>query len=705
MKKRYSLAFVTLLLCTVVYGQEADSLFNLSLDELMNIPIQSASKKKETLFDAPLSSYTITAVEIERSGATTLPEILRLAPGVIVREQSNGVYDVSIRGMDNLTQGDVSYSATNLSTLVMIDNRPVFNNNLGGVFWESIPVDLAEIERIEVVRGPSAPLFGPNAVSGVINIITRRATEKNEATIRAVGATPASPIATAYYGTQVNPSLSLNFSLNYQTRERWDNSENVLSIRDAMGNTTNAFFVPTEQLPAEIQQNFPDINDALSRFGANTFIHYKVSDDLTLDLSGGYQSSGAHKLFVSNTLTNTSWVETKSGYGNLAAKYKALNLRTSFWTGDEDLSVSAPPGRYEFDVFDAMIDYEIKVGNLGTIVPGLSYMSTTFDDRKYSAKETGFFSDKATINTQSAYVRTDWNFTDAWRFIAAGRLDRFSEPEDTYLAYEFASTYTMGNHLIRAAVTRSNSGSFVGVTATDFLNRDGLRIAGNDNTKRFRIDMVEIGYRSKITKQLQLDIDAFRQVASNISAYMISDGQLIVPPGIFIPSLVKIQETDIEATQIGVTASLNFVPNEKIQFKPFITWQQTDLDNFPSEYILPTLNPGVTYASREHKASPSIFGGWYLNMKPGKLNLNLSGFFMGEQDIYIGNAGLQAPVPGLPSKNESVFLLNARVSYSFTDSFSLFALGRNVLGESKREFSYADKIGALWGLGLNFDLR
>ena len=74
----------------------------------MNIPIQSASKKKETLFDAPLSSYTISAAEIERSGANSIPEALRLAPGVIVREQTNGVYDVSIRGLDNLTRGDGS---------------------------------------------------------------------------------------------------------------------------------------------------------------------------------------------------------------------------------------------------------------------------------------------------------------------------------------------------------------------------------------------------------------------------------------------------------------------------------------------------------------------------------------------------------------------------------------------------------------------
>mgnify|MGYP001801771770 CR=1 FL=1 len=88
------------------YGQEADKdLFDLSLEELMQIPIESASKKKETLFEAPLASYTITAAEIANSGVNNIPEALRLAPGMIVRQQTNGVYDVQIRGLEKISRG------------------------------------------------------------------------------------------------------------------------------------------------------------------------------------------------------------------------------------------------------------------------------------------------------------------------------------------------------------------------------------------------------------------------------------------------------------------------------------------------------------------------------------------------------------------------------------------------------------------------
>ena len=166
MKKIYGLLVAISLLNTPKSrAQELEiDYYALSLEELMNIPIESASKKEETLFDAPLSSYTITRSDIDKAGATSIVEALRLSPGILVREQTNGVYDVHIRGFDNILGTSEVYTKSNLATLVMIDNRPVFNHNLGGTVWEALPVDIGDVERIEIVRGPSAPLFGPNAV-------------------------------------------------------------------------------------------------------------------------------------------------------------------------------------------------------------------------------------------------------------------------------------------------------------------------------------------------------------------------------------------------------------------------------------------------------------------------------------------------------------------------------------------------------------
>src|SRR5260221_9835002 len=118
--------------------QEAkkDDVYSLSLEELLNVPISSASKKVETLFDAPLSSYTITKADIDRSGVISIMEALRLAPGVIVREVTNGIYDIHIRGFDNVTRDQFEYQKTNFATLIMIDNRPVYNPVSGTTYWE-----------------------------------------------------------------------------------------------------------------------------------------------------------------------------------------------------------------------------------------------------------------------------------------------------------------------------------------------------------------------------------------------------------------------------------------------------------------------------------------------------------------------------------------------------------------------------------------
>jgi len=158
-------------------GQEdstSKKLEDMSLQQLLNVKIVSASKKSEFLFDAPVSASVLTKEEIRNAGCTSIMEALRLVPGMIVREQSNGNYDIHLRGMDNVPP-NAAFEGNSTTTLVMIDNRPIYNYLKGGTFWETLPVDINDVERIEVVRGPAAALYGPNAVSGVINIITRQA--------------------------------------------------------------------------------------------------------------------------------------------------------------------------------------------------------------------------------------------------------------------------------------------------------------------------------------------------------------------------------------------------------------------------------------------------------------------------------------------------------------------------------------------------
>ena len=142
------------------------SLVDLSLEELANLQITSVSRRAQRISDAAASVYVITAEAIRRSGASSLPEALRLAPNLQIAQIDSNQYAITARGFNN---------AIGNKLLVLIDGRTVYTQFYSGVFWEQQDVVLADVDRIEVISGPGATLWGANAVNGVINVITRGA--------------------------------------------------------------------------------------------------------------------------------------------------------------------------------------------------------------------------------------------------------------------------------------------------------------------------------------------------------------------------------------------------------------------------------------------------------------------------------------------------------------------------------------------------
>ena len=139
---------------------------NLSLEELSDVRVVSVSKREERLGDAPASVFVITADDIRRTGARSLPEALRLAPNLHVAQAPSGGYTITARGF-------AGNSAN--KQLVMIDGRSVYTPLFSGVFWDVQQLPMESIERIEVVSGPGGTLWGTNAVNGVINVMTKSA--------------------------------------------------------------------------------------------------------------------------------------------------------------------------------------------------------------------------------------------------------------------------------------------------------------------------------------------------------------------------------------------------------------------------------------------------------------------------------------------------------------------------------------------------
>src|SRR2546426_4869145 len=161
------IAALTALAANAQTGKPSD-LADLSLEELANLEVTSVSRRAERLSDAPASVFVITGDDIRRSGATSLPEALRLAPNLEVARVDSRQYAISARGFNNTIANKL---------LVLIDGRTVYTPLFSGVFWDAQDTLLEDVDRIEVISGPGATLWGANAVNGVINVITRRAAE------------------------------------------------------------------------------------------------------------------------------------------------------------------------------------------------------------------------------------------------------------------------------------------------------------------------------------------------------------------------------------------------------------------------------------------------------------------------------------------------------------------------------------------------
>lgn len=150
-----------------------DQLRGLSIEELANVQVTSVSKEAEPVAQAPASVYVITHDEILRSGATNLPEMLRLAPNLFVAQTSASTWTITARGLS----GNARAQNFPNKLLVLIDGRSVYTPLFSGVYWDMQDVLPDDIDRIEVISGPAGTLWGANAFEGVINIITRAAGE------------------------------------------------------------------------------------------------------------------------------------------------------------------------------------------------------------------------------------------------------------------------------------------------------------------------------------------------------------------------------------------------------------------------------------------------------------------------------------------------------------------------------------------------
>jgi iron complex outermembrane recepter protein len=723
--KFYQIVCICLVSTGVAWGQQ-DTLdyYDLTLAELMNIKIVSASKKSESLFDAPLSASVITREEIRNAGSTSIMEALRLVPGVIVREQSNGNYDIHVRGLDNVPPNSLILSSTNTTTLVMINNRPVYNYLQGGTFWETLPVDLNDVDKIEVVRGPSSTLYGPNAVSGVINIITRQA-EKDGLSLNGTAQTGSlnTAIANASGMYKFSDKFNIGVSGNYQVRDRSE-------VRYIDYSTNQWVNTPHELSTSNPDERYPHPEKSMIKYGVNSFLQYAPSEKASFNLAGGWQDSEVQGIMFDNSVSNMSTTVTNSRYADLRATTYGLTTQISYIAATQSPAKGLGGSRYDFNVVDANIEYEFEVKKL-SVKPGLTYRNAVYDDSKYwdIANYMGSINGKESMQTIGGSVRLDYSLFDEKLRLAGGvRMDKFSYPGQWLVSYQAAASYKLNDeNLVRLVYSKAYRSPFIFDTFIDYRSvrptaTPGVStmsiVSGNKDLELLNSTMIELGYRSKLRSNISLDIEAYYTRTKNYTA-IIQGATKLTPSNYPIVAETDIQVGNLpfEVAQLGTSISLNVVIG-KLQLKPFITLPKTTLEDYapyfstsaaapgslnnfdPANY---NLNSGIG-TETDHLFTPKAYGGANINYNISpKFNVNVNTYWFSKQTFYHRqNIEFKDGERGI-EQIEGKALVNARVAYAPVKAMNIFVTAKNLLGKKSVEYFDGDATPAMILGGVSFD--
>jgi len=281
---------------TIAYTNQ-DELINLSVEDLLNVEVISVAKKAKSLNDSPAAIFVITQDDIKRIGATSVPEALRLAPGLDVARIDSNKWAISARGFNGRFANKL---------LVLIDGRSIYTRAFAGVYWENQDVMLEDVERIEVIRGPGATLWGANAVNGVINIITKHSEDTQGGLLVAGGGTEEQGFGSFRYGGKINTDTTARvyikgFKRDENTHELggeagddWDKVQGGFRM-DSQLSLHDKLTIQGDAYRSEINQNskFPQIappyqtnlNESIDSFGGNLLARHQHTFSSTSNYS------------------------------------------------------------------------------------------------------------------------------------------------------------------------------------------------------------------------------------------------------------------------------------------------------------------------------------------------------------------------------------------------------------------------------------
>jgi iron complex outermembrane receptor protein len=469
---------------------EVDNIASMSLEELMNYKVYSASKRPEKLSEIPAAAYVITSEDIAKAGVNSIPEALRLAPGVQVARSNAHTWAISIRGFNRQFSNKL---------LVLIDGRTVYTPLFSGVYWDVQDYILEDIDRIEVIRGPGGTLWGANAVNGVINIITKEARKTVGNYASTTVGTDINNITEIRHGRLVDKYDFLRIYGKYKNQDEFKSSAAPISANDRM-----------EQGRVGFRYDFRGLN----------------YDPMTLQ--GDFYSGQRAAIFQPPSAGNQIFGEHHEG-GNLMFKWDfelskevdgKLNAYVDYIYRDSDFLVEQQKMTYNVE---AQIDFTkgrhdiitgIELRHITDDLTGTQYLSYSPDELELT-QISYFAQDRITLVDNKLFLTLGAKFD-------YNEFTHFEFQPNARILWQVAKDHSLWAAISRAVRTpsRGEDGINLAVGGAPF---GGAFNVGNRQFESENLTAYEIGYRGDITKSLFLDIAAFYNDYSDLRTFTDTD--------------------------------------------------------------------------------------------------------------------------------------------------------------------------------------
>ncbi|MDP1549981.1 MAG: TonB-dependent receptor [Nitrosomonas sp.] len=557
-------------------------LLDLSIEELMKIEVTSASRRSQKLSEVSSAIFVITQDDIRRSGATSIPEALRMAPGVEVARVGTDKWSISVRGFNGRFANKLQ---------VLMDGRSVYTPLFSGVIWSQQDTLIEDIERIEVIRGPGATVWGANAVNGVINIITKKAADTQGMLVTTGGGSFEQGFAGVRYGGKLNEDTPFRIYAKGFSRDN-TTSLSGTNVHDNWRSARAGFRLDhrrgIDQLTLQGDIFVNSIGDSL--------LQPSLAAPYTrLDIVNSKEKGGNIRLRWDRTLSEKSSIM-------LQTYYDRVNNQLAPWT------------KYA-ESFDVDFQHRLPLFTRHDVTWGLNYR--LYNNKVQETELTTFTPNQKTNHNFSAFIRDEiMLLPDKLSLFLGTRLDHndFTGPEvqpSGRLMWTLNEQNSIWASISRAVRIPSRGENDVTIAGRVLQSLPGMPITslpilmavqGTNQFNSEKLIAYEMGYRSQLASNVSIDLAGFFNDYSQLRDFRF--GQ-ITPGNGTLPHLILpvLFTNDTSAYSFGMESSIDWRPSEKWRLQGSYSYLTIHTDSNPEFKQMDSTSGGANKANPRHQLS------------------------------------------------------------------------------------------------------